>query len=388
MNEFEQQIRRASRFAAFRTGAAPSAQLPAQLFMRSIPRYVGQKSFSFGGAAQQFDLLRIGYCEGLLLRVNLTYDIGTSGTLVARAPHTIIKNVLLQPPGAQPIVNLDGWNLAQWNYRGFDFSPFVSGGYGLWGGNSTTTPFFVNGITRGTVNDLAFPNAVTTGQTGLLWYYLPLHRSGTDLTGMLPLGNQTTTSVFITPAAGADILATGTFANVTFTIDMWQMVYTPPPARADVAPVDSSYVITYEQQVQTMTAGDNVITIDPHDTILGIAVTAINNGAQNDALVNTLTLQLDESYILNAINAGAWNQIQRMRSGFSWPRGVYMFDFDHWVDSDGAAPDLGGLAGQPSLGDWIHTEEIATIKLTPNITSVSGTSNLYTTIKRLAKVRG
>lgn len=361
---------------------APSLQLPPQLFMRSMPRYIGQKAFTFGGAAQQFDLLRIGYCEGIMLKVAVTYDVVTSGTLNALAPWQIIKNVLLQPPGAQPIVNLNGWNLHQFNLQGKDFANDRAGAYSQW-----ALPAFVNGETRGTAVDLAFSNTVAAGQTALLWYFIPLHRSAFDLRGMLPLGNQTTTSIIITPASFADLFATGTTANVTFTIDAWQLVYTPPPARADIAPVDSSFVITYEQTQQVLTAGDNVVAIDPHDTILGIVHTVVNNGAQNDTLVNALTLQLDESYVLNGLAAQAWNWIQRSRGAFSYPRGVYAYDFDHFADADGGAGAL-GLAGQPSLGDWIHTEQIATVKSIVNITSISGTSTLYTAIKRLARVRG
>ena len=234
-----------------------------------------------------------------------------------------------------------------------------------------------------------FPTALGA-QTYQLWYFVPFHRAATELAGIVPLANTTTTLIQLTPAAAADLVTVP--ANLTaFTgsADL-TMVYWTPPAVPGAASFNTDFVITYEETSQAAGLGDNVVRVDPHDTMLGIAHFVALNGLMNSADVARLSLQIDEAYFLNNVDARTWFYVQRRRAGYAFPIGVVVYDFDYQAESDGAFGQLGVPQGQPSIGQWLHSAQVSTILSTINIAATAtlgATPRITTSIKRLARVR-
>jgi hypothetical protein len=367
--------------------------LPPQLFQTEFIREIGRQTIA-PGATGQFDLQRLGYADGLLVLLEATYDIAVGGSaLTADAPFNMVNRFLLQPPGAQPIHNAGGRHTMLQDLLGRDLGTQKRGLVARTKGGDDG---FVNGLARNALADLIWPAvANTAGQAGRLWYFLPFHRTHYQRLGNLPLGNQTTTSLFVTMGALADVWATpGNVTNQGLVVTVFQVVFSPPPARPDVALPSADFLFTIEEQVQAAVLGDNAIRVDPHDTILNIIHDITLNGAKNSADVNTVALQFDESFKYNALRARAWWKVQEDRLGFSAPLGVVFWDEDYMADADGAAAQaLGQLAIPYNLAaaPWIHTERVATIQTTINIaaTAVLGaTPTIRTSIRRLARVRG
>lgn len=373
---------------------AQGQMLPPQLFQTEFIREIGRQTLA-PAATGQFDLQRLGYADGLLILLEATYDIAVGGSaLTADGPFAMLGRLLLQPPGAQPIHNAGGRHTMLQALLGRDLG--VGVGRGMIARTKGGADGFVNGLSRNALADLIWPNvANTAGQAGRLWYFIPFHRTHYQRLGNLPLGNQTTTSLFVTIGAMADVWATaGNVTNQGITVTVFQVIFSPPPARPDVALPNADFLFTVEEQVQAAVLGDNAIRVDPHDTIINVIHDITLNAAKNSADVNTVALQFDESFKYNALRARAWWKVQEDRLGYSAPLGVVFWDEDYMADADGAAAQaLGQLALPYNLGaaPWIHTERIANIQATINIaaTAVLGAApTIRTSIKRLARVRG
>ncbi|MBT9174006.1 MAG: hypothetical protein DDT21_02417 [Syntrophomonadaceae bacterium] len=363
--------------------------MPARLFQREFIRFVGTQAIVPGGAQVQFDLQRVGYCPGLIVRLSGTHTVATAdaGT-AARGPYSIIRRFLLQPPGAQPLLNLDGPNLHLHNVYRKDFSPHVPGAVA-----KNLEYLELANWPESVGPDLVWPTGIGAGQVVNLWWFIPLTRSAFDLRGLLPLGNQTTTTLFVTPGVLADAFTVpGNVTATAYAMTVYQLVLSTPPPRADIAAPDTGYVITYEEQDQVMVAGVNAVNIDPHDTIIRIIHTMVQNGLVDTNNCTAISLRLDESFVLNALDRIAWELVQNARSGQSSRRGVICHDFDHMVDSDGSAPIvLPGERALPfalSISPWVHTEQVATIRSELTCTAAAGTARIFTTVARLARVRG
>jgi hypothetical protein len=376
-------------------GWQPNPGFPPQLFQRLLIREIGAATGLnlAGGSDARYELEKTGFVVGLLVRMDAEYDIAVGGSAVGpRSGYAAVARFTLQPPGPQPIIRAGGWSMHLHNLLRNDLSTLAKGGAG-----QTSQLFDAPGIVRNNLVDLIWPNVANVAdQLGRLWWWLPLTRSYYDLRGILPMGNQTTTVLYVTPGAKADVWVTpANVSNDTYTVRVFQFMLTTPPVRGDVQLPDLSWVLSYEDADQPVVAtGDNPVIIDPRDTILRVAHTFINNALLSSAVIDSVTLRFDQTFVHQATDRRVQDYLQQQRATNALPLGVIAYDFDHLVDTDGSAPITqrgeGGIPYALSVAPWVHTEGIATIRSIATIAAGTVLTNarLFTTICRLARVVG
>ncbi len=347
--------------------AAAAARLPFQLFTRWIPEFLGNIPITLGGAKQTLLLDNVGYGDMLVLHVKGTYTVATANlVLMAGAPWSILSNINVQPPGLTPPVNISGFMLHVWNLIEKNFAPFVQGE------DFTGQGLDANAYDAGIMD--VFPLTVGA-QTLHLWYCVPFHRSSMDVRGILPLGNKTRTLLTLSIAAAADLVTTP--ANLTlpvFTVDVFQAYYTAAPAGINADP-DPYWAVTYEELVQPIAAlGDQVINIEPNDSILAMIHYVIMNGVGDSTDISSLTLRVNKSFYHQSLDGAFWHYVQRRRLGTALPVGVIAYDMDRFVD-DGAL----------DMREWIHSQDVQSVQSTVRVpTGVLGTTpRIITSVKRL-----
>ncbi len=376
-------------------GWVSTPAFPPQLFQRTLIREIGssQGLNLAGGSDLRYELEKTGFAIGLLVRLDAKYDIAVGGSAAGpRSGYAAVARFALQPPGPQPIIRASGWSMHMHNLLRNDLSPLAKGQAG-----QTQQLFDLPGITRDATVDLLWPAVANTpNQLGRVWWWLPLTRSSYDLRGQLPMGNQTTTVLFVTPGAKADVWATpANVSNDTYNVRVFQFLQTTPPIRPDVQLPDLSYVITYEDTDQAVVAtGDNPVIIDPRDTILRIVHTFINNALLDSADISNVTMRFDQTFVHSNTDRLVQTWLQQQRATNAMPLGTIAYDYDHLVDTDGAVPiTQRGDPGLPyalSVAPWVHTEGIATIRsiLTVAAGTVLTNARIFTTIARLSRVTG
>jgi hypothetical protein len=361
---------------AMRAPTAPAAapgvgRLASLLFSRWIPEFLENKAITLGGAKVTKELDNVGYGDMIVLHVKGTYTVATANlVLLAGAPWNVV-NPVLSPPGLMPPISQSGFMTHLWNLIGRDFAPFVDGG------NQQPTGLDANAF------DLAqtdvFPLAIGA-QTIHLWYVLPLHRSSMDPRGVLSLGNKGRTQLSLSIAAAADLVTTA--ANLTvpvFTVDFYQ-AYLTSPAEGLGIDFDPWWSVAYEEIITPIVAlGNQVVNVEPNDTILGLIHYVIMNGVGDSADVNNLTLRVNKSYYHQALPGDFWHYVQRRRLGIPLPVGVIAYDFDRFADVDVEGP----LGLEPR--EWLHSENVTSIQSTLNVpTGTLGTNpRVITGVRRL-----
>lgn len=347
--------------------AVAAARLPFQLFTRWIPEFLGNLAITLGGAKQTLLLDNVGYGDMLVLHVKGTYTVATAPLVfLAGAPWNILSNINVQPPGLTPPVNISGFMLHAWNLIEKNFAPFVDGL------DLAAPGLDANAFDAGIIN--VFPVALGA-QTAHLWYIVPFHRSSMDVRGILPLGNKTRTLLTLSIAAAADLVTTA--ANLTlpaFSVDVFQAYYTAAPAGINADP-DPYWAVTYEELVQPIAAlGDQVINIEPNDSIIGMLHFVILNGVGDSADISTLTLRVNKSFYHQGLDATFWAFVQRKRIGAPVPAGLIVYDEDRFVDD-----------GSLDMREWIHSQDVQSVQSTLRVpTGVLGTNpRVITSIKRL-----
>lgn len=348
---------------------APTQRLPFPLFTRDIPEFLGNLPFTLGGQRVTMQLDQVGYGDMLVLHVRGTYTVATAALVFrAGAPWDIIT-VTVQPPGQAAPVVASGKMLHYWNLAEKNWAPFVEGHDYPAVGLDTNAYDAANQVN-------VFPTAVGA-QTAHLWYVVPLHRSSQDVRGILPLGNKSRTTVAVQPAAAADLVTVP--ANLTvpvFSIDVFQVYYTAPPAGLQgAADPDPFWAVTYEEQSQNIAAlGDQVVNIEPNDSILGVIHFVIMNDLPDSADLGLLTLRVNKSYYFQGLDADYWLHAQRRQHRSPFPTGVIVYNFDRDVDS-----------GPLDNRRWVHSQDVQTIQSTIGVpTGTIGTrAAIVTSVKRL-----
>ena len=347
--------------------AAVAAKLPFQLFTRWIPEFLANLPITLGGAKQTLLLDNVGYGDMLVLHLKGTYTVATSPLVfLAGAPWNILSNINVQPPGLTPPVNLSGFMLHVWNLIEKNFAPFVDGV------DLAAQGIDVNAFDAGILD--VFPVALGA-QTAHLWYVVPFHRSSMDVRGILPLGNKTRTLLTLSIAAASDLVTTP--ANLTvpsFSVDVFQAYYTAAPAGLNADP-DPYWAVTYEELVQPIAAlGDQVVNVEPNDSILAMTHYVVLNGVGDSADISTLSLRVNKSFYHQGLDAAFWAFVQRRRVGGALPVGVIAYDMDRFVDD-----------GSLDMREWIHSQDVQSVQSTLRVpTGTLGTNpRVITSIKRL-----
>jgi hypothetical protein len=343
----------------------------AQLFMRWIPEFLGNFGFILGGAPVTVPLDQVGYLDMIIAHVKGAATVATANLVFNQMmPWNIISQFLVSPPGQTPPFRLGGQMLHLWNLQGSDFTPFVSGRDLAAQGTLDANPFDVS------ITDV-FPVAIGAIVVHL-WYVLPFHRSALDIKGVLPLGNRTRTNLAMTPSPkGAVVTTAANLTADTWSIDVYQAYYTPPPA-ASGASVDDAWAVTFDETSQpVVSTGSQSIAIVPDDTILGVTHVLCLNNAPDSADIASAALQVNQSWFTDpkGLPGDALAYIQRRQQGQPLPVGVLAYDLDVDVDS-----------GSLDVRKWLHTGAVQ--KITSYITIATGavlgaSPQIFTSVRRL-----
>lgn len=367
---------------------AEAGRFPAQLFTRLYPRNVpGQPAgnFALGGANVSFDLLQIGYCAGLLLELAGTYTVANANLVfMPRAPFNLFNRAIVQPPGAQPIINVGGFALQQEMRNRHWAAPY-----------KTATEVTAQNLAANVgANDpiQTFPVAVGA-QTFSLLYWIPFARSAYDPTGSLPLGNRGKTQLILTPEAAANLVTVA--ANLTLftttTMRLTQFTWAPFPEDPAVVPWDLTKVYTMEEQSQATVIADNFVNVDSKDRIVRLWHESWNTNVRADAQITAIDFNLDDSQYLQNLSTTPWWFYTKHQLGEAPLPGVAaMLDLDYLSDADGAASKLYGPAFEPSKGPWINTAKIAAVRsrLVKDATALANNPTIRTVIVREATILG
>jgi hypothetical protein len=339
--------------------------------MRWIPEFLGNLPFVLGGAAITMPLDQVGYLDMIIVHLKGAATVATAPLVFNQMmPWNIINQFLVQPPGQTPPFRLGGQMLHAWNLQGSDFTPFVNGRDLAAAGTLDANAYDVS------IMDV-FPVAIGAIVVHL-WYVLPFHRSALDIRGVLPLGNRTRTNLVMTPSPKAAVVTTA--ANLTadtWSVDVFQAYYTPPPAGSG-AVVDDAWAVTYDETNQPVVAtGTQVVAIVPDDTILGITHALCLNNAMDSADISLASLQVNQSWFTDpkGLQGDALHFIQRRLQGQPLPVGFIAYDLDADADS-----------GKLDARKWLHTGQVQ--KITSYITIATGAvlgagPLLYTSVRRL-----
>jgi len=339
--------------------------------MRWIPEFLGNYAFTLGGPPVTVPLDQVGYLDMLIVHVKGAATVANANLVFLQMnPWNILSQILVQPPGQTPPFRLGGQTLHAWNLTGSDFAPFLNGRDLPAQGTLDANAYDVS------IMDV-FPVAI--GATVVhLWYVLPFHRTSNDIKGILPLGNRTRTNLVLTPTTKAALVTTAANLTVdTWSVDVYQAYYTPPPAGSG-AVVDDGWAVTYDETNQVIAAvGQQMIPIVPDDTILGIMHCVCCNSLMDSADVTAASLQVNQSWFTDpkGLPGDAFHFIQRRLQGQPMPLGIFVYDFD--TDSD---------AGRLDVRKFLHTSQVQKIQsyLTLAAATVLGTNPLiYTSVRRL-----
>lgn len=379
-------IRSQSRLAAFRTAAAPRPPHPF-MTMRWYPRYIGRvPGTTWGGVVQYINLKQEGYTSGLLIRVSGVYDIAVGGsTLRGRAPYLAINKFQINPPGGANPWNINGWNTKMFNLYDRDWAPFVRGFQHM------VRPTYTNGVTRNATTDEAFPNAANVaGQAYSLWFFIPFHRSASDLRGILPTGTDDQYQLAVYPGAVGDVFTTAAnVANTTMLVDVWQVIHEPPIDGS--LNLDQRWLYTTEEKRNpngVPAVGDYEVIVPKRRSIItDILHTIVFNDAQDSADINTLTFSLDGYQVLNAFSRLAWDMIVAGKWGATPPLGVIHYPWDALKEIDGSLAQFDSYFAL-SMAEWLDTKDIATVSSLVNISGgiAGATNHIDTAVRRLNRV--
>jgi len=318
------------------------------------------------------------------LQITGTITVATA-TLVdlPRGPFNIFNKALVQPPGAQPIINVGGHALHVGNQIGQDFAPFAHFLELVMAGLD------VNAGANDPIN--TFDHTVGAGRVVNLWFWIPFARSSYDWTGALGLGNRSKTQLILSPETAANLFTTpANFTAQALTANLYQAIIAPFPRDASVVPWDMTKVYTMEEQNQAMVIGDNFVNIDPKNRIQRVWHEIWNTNVRSEGQITQVDVAFDGSYFLNNFDTTAWYQIAKKRLGFAPFPGTILFDYDYMIDADGAVSKLLGPSFEVSKGAWFNTERVAAVRhrLSKDATALANNPKIFTVIQREATLVG
>jgi hypothetical protein len=349
---------------------------PTLLGSRRVPIDLGTQTMTVGGPAVTFPLRKKGWLSALVAHVILVGTASTA-TLVFNQlmPYNLITQFLLDGPGQTPPFRLGGFGKHIWDLIEKPWAPFVDGTRVL-------------GTSLGTLDANAYDASildvapVAVGAiTWHLWYVLPFQRSSMDPRGVLGLGTDYQVNLIMTPASSTGAIVTvgaNLSAVSSFTVRVTQVYYTP--VQPGVQDFDPYWAMVYDEQLQPISAlGTQLVNINPGGRILGIVHGVMLNNAMDSADISSVTLQLNDSFLVEPKGLPGETQayLQRYSHGQPLPVGVVAYDEDIYADD-----------GPFDVRDWINTQNIQTIQSTLNIpTGTLGTApSIYTWTKRLLRL--
>ena len=354
--------------------------LPFRLGSRQLVEHVDTKAWA-ASTRLEFDLRKVGYLDGLLVRLTGTLT-GVTGSPDERPgfPYNIIRQFVLNVPGLAHPIQQSGYMMKMQNLLGYDF-----GMHGR-GNDRTALAGALANAYHDAELDERYAIAVAANDWDL-WWYVPSHRNARDLRGIMPIGGEQDTTLEVHCGALADIF--DTVANVSATalnVEVYQVFHTAPIAGA--ASPDTTWAVVLDEYSQSFSAtGDQKIDI-PRDGIILNVIHAIwldddLYPPAPEANIETLSLRVNRDKLLDAVPYVAWAKLQAMRGDFPLPAGVLAYDFDY-RQADIPFVNAAGEV-QP---EWLHSSSATEIESLIRVASGAtlDAAKIVTSVKRLMRV--
>lgn len=311
------------------------------------------------GGQAQFTLDRVGMLNYLVIVLNATVTLSSTGALATLGPWSLISKVQVNLNlGNMTLVSISGWNLYQMNrilFRG-------------WGpdGAGVFTP----------ASQVYSAPVASGANTWKLPLIIPISANpGSEFdTGLVNLqAPEVQVDVIVTLAqAGADFVTNfSTLTNVTCTL--YQQYFDLPRPGAPVRLPLGQIVRTVETTKAIAAVGELDYTVERQGQLLQFVSTFVANGARSNGLdnVNLIANINDRIYTLDPTICQFVNEFDYSSAA---PTGVFALDLWHARES-------------PSSGDRrdvLNTEVLTTLQWNPVVSSGTtlGSGNNYWTSAR------
>ena len=362
------------------TMQAPAA--PFRLGTRQLIEHVATRDWA-ASTRLDFELKKVGYLAGLLVRVTGTWTVGAA-TPDERPgfPYNIVRQFVLNVPGLAHPVQLSGYQAKLQMLAG---RPFAMHSQGF----DRVASAIVGQANAHHDADLDDQAVITTGgaRDVDLWFYISTTRNARDLRGLLPIGGDQDTMFEVHCGALGDIFdATAQITATDLDVELYQVFYTPPVAGFS-AP-DVSWAVVYDEYTQAITATGDVNIEIPRDGVILNVIHAlwIDDDlfpAAPEASIESLSLRVNRDRLLDGLPYVAWAKLQAMRADRPFPAGVIVYDFDY------NAADLPFVeAGQERGTDWLLTQGVTEIESRIRVAAAAtlDSAKVVTSVKRLMRI--
>lgn len=404
--------------------------VPFRLGSRTLVEHVATKDFVLSTRVE-FPLRKVGYLDGLLVRLTGTWTIGAA-TPDERPgfPHNIVNRFVLNVPGLAHPISQSGYlmkiqNLLAYDFgmhrRGFDhvgalgIARLLDSSGGVANDTLQDVPaayaeadiannfadlaakvnalidagsysWLANAFYNNELDDRA-PIVLNGANNVDLWWFIPSHRSERDLRGTMPIGGDQDTVLEVHCGALADIFdATAQVTANDLDIEVYQIFHTAPIA--GVAGPDTSWAVVYDEYSQVIAAtGDNNVEI-PRDGVILNVVHAVwldddLYPTAPEADISSLSLRVNRDKLLDQVAYVAWAKLQAMRGDKPLPAGIIAYDFDF---RQAGLPFFDG--GFERQAEWLFSAGVTEIESRIAIASAAALDNatIKTSVKRLMRV--
>lgn len=360
-------------------------------FFSGKPRYADlqTQAMTLGGSNLRYKLEKWGWLDQIVIKISGTYTVATAAlTLKPRAPHNLIRSIILAPQGRQKFSDTAGGHA----FRTFDeaqrgFTPF-GGTARRWDVDGLMANAGVSAVLE------TFPTAVGA-QAFTLWITINMRRSSTDPRGRVPLHNDQDTILYLVPNTVAELF--GTPANFTvpgINVQVFQVTYDDVPESEKIKQFDRKWALIVEEFDQVAAIGKNDVLLPVGDdrVYLGIQhILALDDlGLATSGKIDTLDFKADRTDIIEpATPRDIFYYKMKREFGHTLPDGIVYYDFDAFADTDGSASRLDGAPYSPSLGRWLNTANIKTLRSRLNIpsgTALGAAPRIHTVLRYFMKL--
>lgn len=344
-----------------------------------------QADFAPDGAVVDFELPRVGYALGFLLRVSGDAVVSTATIVPKHAGvHNLVRRVTVDFPGESDLYKASGDSIHLLNLIERPLSVHQIIG---------EDPRLASALDASTIANTQLKNVAALGVATNPWnllYWLSLTRNARDLRGMRPLGHGGQRArILVQPSTEADLVTTvGNLDASAVNIDCWIAYYDAAPAgvgRPEDYGWDKWAIHVEEIRTPINATGDVKIEVDPDGVILDMLTRVVINDAPSNA-VDTVSLDLDRRHAIEERPLFIHLFDSSRRFGVHFPTGVIPWIFDgHAADMEPVDGQLGGVRGR----EWLFSDEFEDVEPTVSITSgttLGTVKELVTVVRRLVRV--
>jgi len=360
--------------------------LPFPLARRLKIEQIGvAKDFALDGGVVEFELPRIGYGYGLLVRVAGNLVVSTA-TLVLKGAgvYNYLRRATVDFPGESDLVKASGDSIHLLNQRDRPF-----GMYHLFNDEPAAGSLLdANAWATGKLTKAALLT-VGTNPWNLL-YWIPFTRNSRDLRGMRPLGHGGERArLLLQPSTEADFVTVGANADsAAVDVECYIAYFDAAPANA-TKPEDHAWdrwaVHIEEVKTDIPAVGDRLIEIDPDGVILDMVSRVVLNDAPTTTDVTHVSLKLDRRNAIDNVPILAHALAAFYQTRILYPVGAIPFPFDQH------APDIEAIdaASGPRGREWLFSDEFEDVN--PILTIAAGATlgsvhEAITAVKRLVRI--